>query len=129
MKNSIYAITRFFERPRNVIYSLLAIILILAVATVSLYSKVRSLENPNLATASEIKSIVSQISKSFVLPENETPTIATVSDPDKLKGQAFFANAQVGDKVLIYSLARRAILWRPSISKVIEVSNLNTPTP
>ena len=65
------------------------------------------------------------VSKLMVLPTDETPTMATVSDPEKLKNQAFFVNAKVGDKVLIYTKARKAILFSPSQNKIIEVSPLN----
>jgi hypothetical protein len=78
-------------------------------------------------TTEEIgKQLVDDVGKVLVLPTDETPTIATVTDPTKLKSQPFFANAQTGDKVLIYQKAQKAILWRPSTSKVIEVSNVNT---
>jgi hypothetical protein len=62
----------------------------------------------------------------MLLP-NETPTIATISDPEKLKDQAFFAQARAqAIKSLSILKLHKAILWRPSINKVIEVAPLNT---
>ena len=61
----------------------------------------------------------------MVLPKDETPTLATVSDPEKLKDQRFFVNAVKGDKVLVYSLAKKAILYSPSLDKIIEVAPVN----
>jgi len=52
---------------------------------------------------------------------NETPTIATVTDPHELTSELFFKDAQVGDKVLIFSKAGQAILYRPSEKKIIAV--------
>ena len=57
----------------------------------------------------------------MLLPQNETPTLATVSDLHALEGQAFFKNAKEGDKVLMYLRSQRAILYRPSIDRIIEV--------
>lgn len=125
MKEKLYAIFRLTTRPRSVFFILSILVVLLAVFSFYFYNKARNLENPNLATAAEIKSITSQIEKYFVLPKDETPTLATVSDPEKLRDQAFFAQAEKGDKVLIYTNSRRAILWRPSISKIIEVSIVN----
>jgi hypothetical protein len=98
------------------------------VYSVYLSSKIKYLENPTLATNNEIKQLTSDIGKYMVLPTDETPTLATVSDPSKLRDQPFFANAMAGDKVLIYTISRKAILWRPSTSKIVEISALN-PTP
>ncbi len=113
------------------------LLLVLIVATISsatmafnFYAKLKNLENPAAASEAETKRVVADVSKVIILPADETPTLATVSEPEKLKDQPFFANAQAGDKVLVYTQAQRAILWRPSVGKVIEVSALNlAPNP
>lgn len=74
----------------------------------------------------EAKSLVRKVGKLMVLPEGETPTIATVSDPEALRDQAFFVDSKVGDKVLIYSNAKKAILFDPSANKIINIAPLNT---
>jgi|SRR3989344_5325926 len=75
-----------------------------------------------------VKSLTAQVGQLIELPKSEEPTIATVSNKEKLKDQPFFANAQNGDKVLIYTKSKKAILYRPSINKIIEVSFLNFGT-
>lgn len=90
------------------------------------WNKIKYLENPTLATQQEIKQLVIDVGKHLVLPTDETPTLATVSDPEKLRDQPFFANTKTGDKVLIYASSRKAILWRPSTSKIVEISALNS---
>lgn len=72
----------------------------------------------------ENNSYIAEIKKFMLLPEDEEPTLATVSDREKLHGQPFFAKAENGDKVLIYTKAQKAILFRPSINKIIEVTSL-----
>jgi|SRR3989344_6741920 len=73
----------------------------------------------------EAKKLVTEISKFLILPENEEPTIATVSDPEILKDQPFFFKAQKGDKVLIYSKSKKAILYNPATKKVVEVAPIS----
>jgi len=65
------------------------------------------------------------VGKLMELP-HETPTIATVTDVNKLEDQPFFAKAQNGDKVLIFSAAQRAIIYRPSTNKVIDITPIQT---
>ena len=68
----------------------------------------------------------------MILPTGETPTIATVTDLAPLKNQPFFANARVGYKVIIYTNAKRAILYDPVSDKIVETAPLNlgqTPAP
>lgn len=74
------------------------------------------------AATAEIESLITKISRHIMLPPGEEPTVATVSDPAKLKDQAFFANAQVGDKVLIYTKARKAYLYDPEGDILLEVA-------
>ncbi len=69
----------------------------------------------------ELHAIVDDVEDLMLLPDDETPTLATVSDMHALEGQEFFKNAQEGDKVLMYLRSRRAIIYRPSIDKIIEV--------
>jgi hypothetical protein len=82
---------------------------------------------PDIAVVQqEMQKIVDEIGKIMVLPADETPTLATVTDPEVLRNQPFFDKALVGDKVLIYTKAKRAMLWRPDSHKIIEVSELAT---
>jgi hypothetical protein len=75
--------------------------------------------------AEEVKRITREISRTFQLPTGETPTLATVTDATKVRAQAFFHDAQNGDKVLLYSKAGQAILYRPSTKKIIAVAPVN----
>jgi len=94
----------------------------------NLKKQISQLQGDGTATDSEIKELVEKVGKLIKLPDGEDPTIATVTDPEKLSGQAFFATAQTGDKVLIYAGAKKAILYRPSESKIIEVAPINMDT-
>jgi hypothetical protein len=94
------------------------------ITSIYLFKQVKILQNPDLVAQTEVKKVVEAVGKLMILPD-ETPTVATVSDPDKLKNQPFFVQAQAGDKVLIYASASKVILWRPSINKILEISPLN----
>jgi hypothetical protein len=73
----------------------------------------------------EIDELVKEVGKVMSLPTDERPTVATVTDMEKVKDQPFFKNAKNGDKVIIYSASKKAILYRPSEKKIIEVGLVN----
>ncbi len=81
--------------------------------------------NPDGQARQSNDELISQIGKLIILPQDEKPTIATVSDLTKLRSQPFFAKAETGDKVLIYANAKKAILYRPGTNQIIELAPLN----
>ncbi len=80
----------------------------------------------NVQAKEEAKSLLSNVGKLIELPTGEEPTIATVTDKDKLSDQPFFQRAQNGDKVIIYTQDKRVILFRPSLNKVIDITPITT---
>lgn len=88
-------------------------------------NEVKRLSNPQESAREETRQLTAKLGRLVEIPTNETPTIATVSDVSKLKDQPFYAKAQNGDKVLIFSQAKRAFLYRPSTDKVIELAPIN----
>ncbi len=76
----------------------------------------------------EIQAISKQLRKFMDLPESPLPTMATVTEKEKLQQQDFFQKAENGDKVLIYLSEGKAILFRPSTGKVIDVAPIRETT-
>lgn len=119
-------------RPRALSISSLVFLLIAVIGSSSAgyfyfkYQEVKrdaeqfGIESGDGTKEEEAKKLVAQIGAIMLLPDGETPTVATVVDLKELEGQPFFANAEVGDKVLVYSTAHKAILYRPSDGRIIE---------
>lgn len=109
---------------------LVAIVLLLAaVPSYYFYNKSKEAEkrlnDPNTSNKQVIDEVVKKAGHHILLPSGEQPTLATVSDASKVKGQPFFLNAQNGDKVLVYTQARKAYLYRPGQDIIIEVAPLS----
>lgn len=81
------------------------------------------------AVQAQVQAIVSKVGQLIILPTGETPTIATVVNPDLLKNQPFFANAVKGDLVLMYTSAKKAILYDPNLNKIVEVAPITIGSP
>lgn len=109
----------------------LIILLCLAVGIASYFYY--QLKNAGVAKVEveETTELIKTIGKTLELPEGEVPTLATVTDREKLAEQPFFQKAENGDKVIIYTNSGRAILYRPSTKKIVDMTtvNVNTPAP
>lgn len=86
------------------------------------YWQYRSLkQNPNALEEKKVRETIDRVGKLLVLPRDETPTMATVDDREKLKDQAFFADAENGDKILLYTQSRKAIIFRERENRIVNV--------
>lgn len=87
------------------------------------YSKMQSdKNNPNIVADREISNITSKVGILMEIPKDEKPAMITVIDKSKLGNEAFFAEAQNGDRILVYGVARKVIIYRPETNKIIEAT-------
>ena len=108
---------------------LLGILVVLGIAlapSIYFYKKYQEAQkaatNPTESAQKEAEKLIAAVSKIMELPEGEVPTVATVSDEDKLKENQFLARAKNGDKILIYKdQVKKAIIYRPSTGKIVDV--------
>lgn len=82
-------------------------------------------KNLNTPVDKETVDLLSKVGKLMLLPKDEVPTIATVTDVSKLQTQAFFKHATNGDKVLIYVKEKKAILYSPTLNLIVDVAPVN----
>ncbi len=117
----------FFARRSKLFGFLLILVLIFSVSiAVYFYLQNKALkENSDQTPEKELENIIKKVGALMVIPSIEKPTLATVFDPSKLKGQAFFAKAEMGDKVLIFAEAKKAILYSVRLNKILEVAPIN----
>jgi hypothetical protein len=104
------------------------IVALLVVVSLFLFSQYRTAQrklHPAAENAKQIVNLTERIGKIAVLPNGETPQIYTVGHASRLSGQAFFANAKDGDKVLVYQRSNKAILYRPSTNQIVNISFVN----
>lgn len=110
---------------------LIALLIVLAAVGIGgsyyFYTKYTAIKsNPDLEAQKKTHMIVAMVGKLIELPKGENPTIATITDKTKLKDQAFFKMAENGDVLLAYTSSMQAILYRPSLNKIINVAPIST---
>lgn len=79
------------------------------------------------ATPESVRDLISQVSKHIVVKAGEDPTVATIQDVEVLKRQnpVFYADAQNGDRLLIWS--DKAVLYSQSRDIILSVLPISLP--
>lgn len=123
LKRKLAGFWQFIARHKKKV-AIAVLILVVGGWVLSNYLQTRDqlnkLADPKTSSQTVINIITDQIRDAIDVP-NETPTLATVSDVERLRSQVFFKNAENGDKVLIYAQACKAVLYRQSTKKIIAV--------
>jgi hypothetical protein len=111
------------------------VVLVLAAAApgVYFYTKFTNLEKlvarPAGQTNVDITALLAKIGKFVDLPTGEVPTVATITEADKLPKQLFYAKAKNGDMVIVFAAAKKAILYDPAANRILEMGPVLIPTP
>lgn len=108
---------RSMFRSQKVLFIIILLILsLIAVSGYFYWQRHKAQDNSNVITSLE---------QLIELPTEE-PSLATITDIEKLKDQPFFQKAENGDKLLIYKNSQKAILYRPSKNKIIDFTLIDT---
>jgi hypothetical protein len=67
-----------------------------------------------------VRVIEKRVGALTLLPTDEQPALATVTDTTKLQTN-FLKQAQNGDKVLVYQYHKKIIIYRPSANKIVDI--------
>jgi hypothetical protein len=113
----------------NFIKILLITFVLIAFGSVSFfavyfYQQYQKSLNKEALVSEEVKILKESVNKLMVLPD-EDPIVATITDKTKLEQQAFFKQAENGDKVLIFQSSSKAVLYRPNQNKIVDITVLN----
>lgn len=81
------------------------------------------------AGESEEKKVAAQVAKHVLLPTDETPALATVTDPSKLANNHFLSQAHKGDRILIYAKWKQAVIYRPASDRIVDIGPVDVAAP
>lgn len=92
---------------------------------VYMYQQVEALKNDpktsQQAQQNKVNTIKNKVAALISIPNDETPILATVDDTEKLKDQPFFKDAQNGDYILMFAQSKKAVIYRESTNKLVNV--------
>lgn len=113
------------SKSMKVVIAVLSILVLLGFgAAAFFYMNGNSEKNPQ-TRAVDVKN---KVAKLIDVPKDEVPTLGTVSDKEKLKGQPFFKDAQNEDIILIFPQAKKAIIYREKENRLINVGPIAITT-
>ena len=123
-KKTVLSLNSITKSMRNMLLLVVAVVaLLLALHYYRKYSELRDVVQnvPAQNASNPAAQVISAVDKHMLLPANEQPVLAQVSNPKALSGNRFFRNALVGDDVLVYCKSQLSILYSPTRDKIIEV--------
>jgi len=123
-------ITSFTKKPAGI----LLVLLVIALGGFGYYFQKYNAVAKNPAAESAQKAeeakkkteeVVSQISKLIMVTDSTNAVLATIADKSKLSGQKFFDLAENGDELVLFPNMQKAVIYRPSVNKIIDVGPFN----
>lgn len=86
--------------------------------------EVRDLRSGGSTTSAEYIAIIDKLKLLVTIPTDETPQVAIIDDPDKLRetDSKFYANAEVGQYLIILPKSQKAIIYDKDTNKIINFS-------
>lgn len=118
--------------------SIFIMVIIIALATFASWSYYRyimvrkqvsalsSIEGQQQLAQEQVSQLIEKVGKHMILPRDEEPTVANVTDADALKKeQPFFESAKNGNQVLVYAQAKKAILYDSTEDIIVNVGSVS----
>ena len=107
--------------------SIVILFVVLLIACIYFFVQYRKLSRtPDVIAKEKTAEVIKKISELAIVPNDPGAVLATVTDITKLKDQHFFANAQNGDQIVIFPSVMKAVLYRPSINRIVDIGPLSS---
>lgn len=123
-------ITSLVKKPAGILF----ILLLIAIGGFSYYFYKYNVVSKNAVVDSQQKAeeakkktdeVVNMVSKLMVVKDSTNAVLATIADKSKLEGQKFFESAENGDDLILFPNMQKAVIYRPSINKIIDIGPFN----
>lgn len=76
----------------------------------------------------DLMSAIKAVKKMMVIPTDDEPVFATVTDAESLREQqAFFTGAVNGDQLLLFPKSMKAIIYSPTRKMIVNVGPIQQP--
>lgn len=113
------------QPQKRVLWVVIVVILVIAIGVAGFFAVREYLYLRQFKDERDVELLKEKLSKHYLLPEAE-PIIATVTDAERLsQEQAFYKNAENGDKVFIWQ--DKALIYRNSEDRIVDFGIIVSP--
>ncbi len=98
--------------------TILAGVVVLAIAALGTLVVFQQMKLSAATPEEEARGVRDEVAQVMLLPEEEA-LVSEIEDAANVRTQAFFANVENGDKVLVFPEAAKIVLYRPSTKQVV----------
>lgn len=116
VKKPSHPLLRVLQRSK---YQKLIYVVLVCIIAFALYLFLQNIKSNRTSQLNDVEYIVKKVNQHYILPTDEQPAMATISDKSKVTTD-FLKQAENGDKVLIYQKAKKVIIYRPSIDRIVD---------
>lgn len=110
------------DKKRTMLF-VICVVLFTGAITLAVLFFTQNGKNESTDNKAKSEQIIKKVGKLYILPADDSPTVAEIKDKNNLpKDQEFYAGAENGDFVLVYSKSKIALLYRDSVHKLVRVS-------
>lgn len=94
--------------------------------------KLSTIQGQQELNKTQVNQLLGEMRSIIVLPKGEDPVVATIVDIKQLKDKEFYKDAKNGDRVVVFSNAKKAYIYRPETKTIVnvgafQVDNSQTP--
>lgn len=121
---SIYS---YFPKQKKHLVLILAAIIVVLLAVIGVLVWKYQQTNSSVTSKNQdtSKRIIAEVSKLYLVPTGEEPTVALIQDKSKLGDQEFFKKVDNGDYLLVYQKSKIALVYREKDNKLVNVGPVN----
>lgn len=83
--------------------------------------KLSTVQGQQELSKTQTQELLGEMRKIIIMPTNEDPVVATITDINQLKDKEFYKDAQNGDRVVVFANAKKAYIYSPERKLIVNV--------
>jgi hypothetical protein len=97
---------------------IIAAVLVIAILGTFIFLQQKRINDSGVAALEAAADTKAAVAKIMLLPEEEA-IVSEIDNAASVRNQAFFAQVEDGDKVLVFATAAKIVIFRPSTKQIV----------